>query len=258
MARLVSIDPVADLRVRLNREATDPARAFWTRYLKGIGAFHGVPMAKVRACVRTWWSEHGLDVHPAAVGKRVAIALIEQPMVEEKLAGILVLQDLLGSHLRATDLTAFARLFATESLAEWNVVDWFVMKVLVTLLDRPQGRREVMRAIAQWRTSESMWARRAACLAFVKLAPTGDPMVTEHVLTISATVVWSIERHDQTAVGSVLRELSRAEPARVEAFLRKHALLMSKEAFKLAIAKLPAAQRVELLAHHKRATSLRH
>lgn len=258
MARTVSIDPVADLRVRLSREPTEQARAFWSRYLKGVGTFHGVPMARVRVLVKAWWTDHGLDLHPASVGKRVAIALIEQAMVEEKLAGILVLQDLLGSQLRATDLQEFARLFAAGHLAEWNVVDWFVMKVLVTLLERPQGRREVMRALEQWRASETMWQRRAACLAFVKLAPQGDAVVTDHVLSICATVVWSIERHDQTAVGSVLRELSRAEPTRVEAFLIKHALLMSKEAIKLAVAKLPAANRTALLAHHKRATSLRH
>jgi len=258
MARTVSIDPVADLRVRLARESTDQAKGFWTRYLKGVGSFHGVPMAKVRSCVRTWWTEHGLDVHPASVGKRVALALIEQPIVEEKLAGILVLQDLLGSHLRATDLPEFSRLFAAGHLAEWNVVDWFVMKVLVTLLDRPQGRRDVMRAIAQWRGADTVWQRRAACLAFVKLAPQGGEAVTEHVLSICATVVWSIERHDQTAVGSVLRELSRAEPARVEAFVRRHALLMSREGVRLAVAKLPAGKRSVLLAHHKRATSLRH
>lgn len=258
MARTVSLDPVADLRVRLSREPTDQARAFWTRYLKGAGTFHGVPMARVRTIVRAWWTDHGLDIHPAKVGKCVAIALLEQSMVEEKLAGILVLQDLLGSHLRATDLQEFARLFAAGHLAEWNVVDWFIMKVLVTMLDRPQGRREVMRALVQWRGSETLWQRRAACLAFVKLAPQGDAVITDHVLTICATVVWSSERHDQTAVGSVLRELSRAEPERVEGFLIKHALLMSKESIKLAVAKLPAPKRTALLAHHKRATSLRH
>jgi len=103
-----------------------------------------------------------------------------------------------------------------------------------------------------------VWQRRAACLAFVKLAPQGDAGVGEAVLSICATVVWSIERHDQTAVGSVLRELSRAEPERVEAFVRRHALLMSKEGVRLAVAKFSAAKRTELLAHHKRATSLRH
>jgi len=258
MARLVSFDPVADLRVRLARESTGQARGFWTRYLEGGGSFHGVPMARVKTCVCAWWIEHGLDIHPATVGKRVAIALIEQPMVEEKLAGILVLQELLGSQLRATDLPAFARLFAAGHLAEWNVVDWFITKVLVPLLDRTQGRRDTVRAIAQWRTAETIWQRRAACLAFVKLAPQGDASVTEAMLSICGDVVWSIERHDQTAVGCALRELSRAEPGRVEVFVRRHARLMSKEGVRHAVAKLPSAKRTELLAHHKRATSLRH
>ncbi len=252
-------DPIADLRVRLRREQTDQARAFWKRYLQGAGKFHGVPMAKVRSCVRTWWTDHGLDTHPASVGKRVALALIEQPMVEEKLAGILLLQDF-GSHLRASDLPAFAKLFAKGHLAEWNVVDWFIMKVLVTLLDRPHGRREVARQLAQWRNAETIWQRRAACLAFVKLAPQGDaaiPGLVDHVLTICGTVVWSNERHDQTAVGGVLRELSRAVPARVEAFFHRYARLMSRECARHAVAKYPATKRTELLAHHKRATTLR-
>jgi hypothetical protein len=257
----VPIDPVADLKMRLAREQTDQAHAFWTRYLKGTGSFHGVPMAKVKTCVRAWWTDHGLDAIPAGVGKRVAVALIEQPMTEEKLAGILVLQDLLGAHLRSTDLAAFARLFHAGHLAEWNVVDWFTMKVLVTLLDRPTGRRDVARVLSTWRLADSMWQRRACCLAFIKLAPQGDaalPGLVDHVLAICTTIVWSNERHEQTAVGCVLCELSRAEPERVEGFFRKHALLMSKECARHAVAKFPPAKRAELAAHHKRATSLRH
>lgn len=234
----VPLDPVADLRTRLGREQTP-----------------------LRTCVRTWWTDHGLDTHPAQVGKRVAIALIEQPMVEQKLAGCVVLQDQLGAHLRATDLPTFARLFAADHLAEWNVVDWFIMKVLVTLLDRPTGRRDVARQLAQWRNAETTWQRRAACLAFIKLAPQGEvalPGLVDYVLDICKTVVWSSEQPDQTAVGGVLRELARANPDRVEAFFRRHALLMSKECARHAVAKFPPDKRAELIAHHKRATSLRH
>ncbi len=233
----VPIDPVADLIVRLARDST-----------------------KAKACVRAWWSDHDFGDHPAAVGKRVALALLEQPRPEGKLAGILVLHEFLAAHLRAGDLPGFARLFATGQLAEWGVVDRFTMKVLVTLLDRPTGRREVARTLAQWRTADTVWQRRASCLAFLKLAPLGDavlPGLTDHVLTICATVVWSHEPHDQTAVGCVLRELARAEPVKVEAFFRRHALLMSKDCARHIVAKLPPELRTELLAFHKRATSLR-
>lgn len=256
---MVARDPVADLKRRLARESTEPARAFWTRYLRGVARFRGVPMSAVRRVVRRWWADHGLSEHPATVGKRIALVLIEQPMTEDKLAGILVLQELIGDQLRAADLPSFAKLFAAGHLADWNVVDWFCMKVLATLLDREPGRAEVVRALASWRGADTIWQRRASCISFAKLAPRGDaavPGLTSTILTVCATVVWSNERFDQTAVGWVLRELSRADPTRVEVFFRRHARFMSKECARYAVAKLPEDRRTALLAHHKRATTL--
>lgn len=257
------LDPVADLKRRLNREATDKARAFWTRYLRGRARFRGVPMTKVRTCTHRWWVDHELGTHPGAVGKRIALALLEQPMTEDKLAGIIVLHEVLGDQLRASDLPAFARLFARGHLADWNVVDWFCVKVLSTLLERapdPSSRAELARAISEWRVADTVWQRRASCVAFAKLAVHGEaafPGLCDLVFKICGTVVWSHERFDQTAVGWVLRELSRAEPARVETFFRRYALLMSKECARYAVAKLAPDVRTELLALHKRATSLR-
>jgi 3-methyladenine DNA glycosylase AlkD len=227
-------DPVADLRGRLAR----------------------VPMRRLRPCVRAWWIDHGLGDHPATVGKRVALALIEQPVLADKLAGIVVLH-MLGPQLRGADLAAFAQLFAHGHLAGQGVVDAFTVKVLATLLDRTPGRREVVRTLSQWRGAETTWQRRAACLAFIKLAPTADATVADQILAIAGTVVWSPERSDQTAVGWVLRELSLSEPMRVEAFVRRHARLMSKECARQAVAKFSSAMRRDLLAHHKRATTLR-
>jgi 3-methyladenine DNA glycosylase AlkD len=235
------LDPVADLRRRLARS-------------------RGAPMGKVRSTVRAWWGDHGFADHPAAVGKRIALALIEQRMTRDKLAGIVVLQEILGDQLRVSDLPAFAQLFANGHLADWTVTDWFCMKVLATLLARDAGRAEVARALARWRDADTTWQRRAACISFVKLAPDGDralPGLVELVLSVCARVVWSHERFDQTAVGWVLRELSRGAPDRVEVFFRKHAQLMSKECARHVVAKYPAAQRTALLAHHKRATTIR-
>jgi hypothetical protein len=54
-----------------------------------------------------------------------------------------------------------------------------------------------------------------------------------------------------------LRELSRAEPTRVEAFVRRHARFMSRDCARHSIEKLPAARQQDLLDHWKRATTLR-
>ena len=214
----------------------------------------------LRAVVLGWWSDHGLAEHPAAVGKRIALALLEQKPSEDKLAGIFVFEELLADHLRTTDLPAFADLFARRRLTDDTVVDAFGVKVLGTLLRRVRGRGDVSRALAQWRSAQSPWQRRAACVAFTALAPQGDsalPGLAQLIFTLCGAVVWSPERSDQTAVGWLLRELSRAEPTRVEAFVRRHARFMSRECARHAVDKLPAARQQDLLAHWKRATTLR-
>lgn len=233
------LDPVADLHRRLRRRS---GRTI------------------VRSIVLRWWRDHGLGEHPAAVGKRIALALIERKPLEDKLAGILVLEELLADHLRAADIPAFAELFARNRLGDASVVDAFGVKVLGTLLRRVRGRGDVARALAAWRSAESPAQRRAACVAFVALAPQGDaafPGLTQLIFSVCGAVVWSLERSDQTAVGWLLRELSRAEPTRVEAFVRRHARFMSRECVRHAVDKLPTARQQDLLAHWKRATSLR-
>lgn len=236
------IDPVADLRRRLARAGGD-----------------ALPVGKIRSCVRRWWSDHGLDAHPATVGKRIAVVLIEQRSSAHKLAGTLVLEHI-GDQLRATDVPVFGRLFGGGHLAAFDVVDRFALDVLGALLDREAGQADAARAIAAWRSAETAWQRRAACVAFTRVAANGDtavPGLTSMILGVCATVVWSPMRCDQTAVGWVLRELARAEPDRVEAFFLRHARFMSRACAKLAVAKLPPESRTELLARHTRATTLR-
>ena len=257
----IPLDPVGDLSRRLARAATDQARAFWPHTMRPARTkLHVVPMAKVRTSVHRWWKDHGLHDVPATINKRIAVALIEQPMIDAKLAGIVMLHELMGDQLRVTDLPVVAGLFEAGHLEDWHVVDWFCTKVLVTMLDREPGRPEVATEIARWRDASTTWQRRAACVAFVKLAPQGDaalPNLVELALSICATVVWSLERFDQSAVGWLLRELSHAAPDRVEAFFRRYARLMSKDCARYVVSRFSPELRTELLAHHKRATTLK-
>lgn len=236
------LDPVADLRRRLARGGRQP-----------------LPLAKIRSSVRMWWRDHELDGHPATVGTRIATVLIEQRSPTHKLAGILVLEQL-GEQLRAADVTGFARLFGGDHLAASDVVDRFATCVLGALLERESSQVDVARILAGWRSAESGWQRRAACVAFTRIAANVDPGVpglTSMILGMCATVVWSVERCDQTAVGWVLRELARVEPDRVEAFIARHARFMSRECARLALTTLAPARRRELLALHTRVTTLR-
>ena len=231
-------DPIADVRRRLGRAPR--------------------PAAKLRSIIRAWWSDHGFADLPASVGKRVAFALLERRGACDQLTGIIVLQQPLGEQLRASDLPGFARLFAKPHLDDAMVVDMFATNVLGTLLARETGRGDVIRGLAQWRNASTRWQRRAACLALATLAPRGDAVdgLTDAILLVCATVVWSPEAEDQSAVGMLLRELSRAEPVCTVAFFRRYARLMSRSCARTVVTKLPAPLRSELLAHHRRATTI--
>lgn len=233
-----ALDPIADLRRRLGRRQR----------------------TALRTLVLRWWSEQRFAEDPTAVGRRIAFALLEHAHTETKLAGVVVLHELLADQLRASDLPAFEALFASGTLADGAVVDGFAIKILGTMLHRVRGRAELACELARWRDAESMWQRRAACVAFTALAPQGDaalPQLAQLIFTMCSTVVWSHERVDQTAVGWLLRELSRAEPTRVEAFVRRHARFMSRECIRQAIERLPAPRQKDLVAYWLRATTPR-
>jgi hypothetical protein len=225
----LALDPVADLRRRLARRP------------------------ELRSCIARWWSDHQLSVHPAPVGRRVALALLEQSRIDLKLAGIHVLQHHVESSER--DLPAFERLFAAERLDDRVVAVWFGAKVLGTMLRR--GNPALVRALAQWRNAESIWQRHAACAALATVAPHADAATAQHIVTLCSAIVWSAAALDQRAVASLMRELSRADPARVEAFFRRHARFMSRACARGCVARFSPAQQKELLAYWKRATSLR-
>jgi hypothetical protein len=111
--------------------------------------------------------------------------------------------------------------------------------------------------IADWRTAESTWQRRAACLAFLDLAANPLAGLTPTILTICAAVIWGHERTDQLAAGRLLATVAKIEPARIEAFFRRYARLMTRECARLVVQDLPVERQAALHAHWKRATTIR-
>jgi hypothetical protein len=243
--RLRALDPVADLKRRLARESSST-------------------LPTIRRVTRAWWKQHGFADQIAAagtaeVGKRIGIILITQRPYECKRAGIFVLSELVGEQLHNLDLGALATLLDGGHLADIALVEAFAVRVLGRVLSREDTQARAIYDIAQWRHAEKAWQRHAMCLAFLELAPRARDVVglTEVILAICASVVWSIDPIDQTAVGWILSELSRSEPDRVEAFFLRYCRFMSKACARSAVARYALARRTELLAQHKRATTLR-
>jgi len=211
-------------------------------------------MADVRAELHDWYRVHGLAEGSGQKQADLALELIQQDHTEDKLAGML----LLGEVLIPTDdpgyadlLPGFAGLFQDGHLADWNSVDWFCVKVLGPLVER--DREPCARAIGEWRRSSSLWQRRASAVAFVNVVRQGDlfPGFLRMVLESCEELVRSSERFSQTAAGWVLREISRVDPALVESFVRTHVADLSSEALASSSRKLSPEVRAELLRLHR-------
>lgn len=243
--KLRALDPVADLRRRLAREAPSSLPA-------------------IRRITRAWWKRHGFAEQIAAagsaeVGKRVGMILVAQRGYACKRAGLVVLGELVGEHLHSLDLDALAALLRDGHLAEPTLVEAFAVRVLGRVLARDDGRTRAIYDLAQWRHAERAWQRHAMCLAFTVIVPRAQAIagLTEIALAICASVVWSIDPIDQAAVAWLVRDLSLVEPERVALFFVRYCRFMSRASARTAVSRYSHARRAELLAHHRRATTLR-
>jgi 3-methyladenine DNA glycosylase AlkD len=258
-------EQIAKLQQRLDEKATPKTKTWWESYLKNVIPYRGVKMADIRAALHGWLSDeavHPMSGEPSRVGllpsqaqKDLAFSLMQERYAEDKLAGILYAGEVLlpeGALDWPEDVPRFAALFQDGHIYDWNTCDWFCVKVLGPLVQR--YGEPCARAIAGWRTAESLWQRRASGVAFVNLAKDGDknfPGFTNMLLEICAATVEHPERFAQTGTGWVLRELSPAEPGQVTGFIEAYLHRFSREGLHRAVDKLDTETQTRLKQMHR-------
>jgi 3-methyladenine DNA glycosylase AlkD len=238
--------PTATLDAELAARVEAKAHRYWTSLMKGEARFRGVPMAGVRASVRRVWSDHGLASWPVDDLLSLAQRWFAGAASEEQLAAVLLLAEHAHGRLRLEHADALAVPLAAGHVRDWNVTDWYATKALHAFLTGDDVvRRELeprARALAGWTTAPTLWQRRAGLVAFVKLAPRAaeafDGFVSL-VLEACSNNLAHEGRFAHTGPGWVLRELSRARPEAVAAFVEAHPE-MSSEARRMATARLRA------------------
>lgn len=245
---------VSRVQAELAARADAKTREFWDRYLAGQVSFRGVPMEGVREVVDLVWRE---DLSPRGdrtrAGLDLALALLREPLGDDKLAGVLLLAEKLPDDLKPADLPRLAAAFDDGSIADWNTCDWLAVKLLGPLLARKPDGATFARAVAAWKDAPGLWRRRAACVAFVPVARRGDaavPGLTRLVLGVCAKTVRDPERFAQTGTGWVLRELALADRPAVLAFVERNLPCFSVEALRSVTQKMPKTVSKDLLARH--------
>jgi 3-methyladenine DNA glycosylase AlkD len=113
-------------------------REWWSKYLRGAASFRGVKMEDIRTAVHAWFEEEQLGEY-LSVGqqKDLALMLLEEDHTEDKIAGVLFLQEILlpeGALDWRSELPRFARLFDDGYISDWSICDWLCVKVLGPLV----------------------------------------------------------------------------------------------------------------------------
>jgi len=211
---------------RLESLADPKTARWWENYVKHDTKFHGVGIPKIREELKNWYITEGIGSLEPEVQLELALSFFDEDFAEEKLAGILFLQLYLYDRFDfAFLLKRFESLFAQGLIYDWNICDWFCVRVLGPMIEK-HGMKCAL-GISKWATASNVWLVRCSVVAFANIAKNGD--FTDILIESSQKLITREERFAKTAVGWILRELSRKEKVTVANFIRDHLNDFSKE-----------------------------
>jgi 3-methyladenine DNA glycosylase AlkD len=229
----------AAVKEALARRASPARAAATTRFFKcGPGEygegdrFIGVTVPQQREVARAF-----ATLPPAEVR-----ALLASPVHEHRLTAVLIL---IGQFQRGDQArrTAIYRLLlgARRALDNWDLVDTAAPRIFgAYLLDHPAERPRFERLLA----SARLWDRRIAILTAGGLGRAGAPQL---LLDFAARSLGDSHDLMHKAVGWMLREAGKRDPAVLRAFLDRHAAEMPRTMLRYAIERLSANERTGYL-----------
>jgi 3-methyladenine DNA glycosylase AlkD len=223
------VDGVDEVTAAL-RELGRPERAVQEkRYLKSELDFLGVPLPEIRRVVKS-----ALRQHETLDAIEWALALWDASLWERRAAAVEVLRARIAT-LTAEDLATVEQLI--RQAAGWALVDPLAGDVAGPLARRHPG--QAWPVIDRWPADPDFWIRRSALLALLSGIRAGDPDLGR--LDAYATrMLPEKEFFIRKAIGWVLRELSKKDPAYVTGWTAAHARELSGVTFREATRHLPA------------------
>ena len=234
---------VHNLQLRLNKVASKKTRDWWERYIKHNTIFRGVGIPQIREEIKKWHKQEQIIKLPLEDQLNLALSFFAENHAEDKLAGVLLLQDYLYDKFDWKILIPkFENLFKNNYIYDWNVCDWFCVRVLGPMIK--ENGLPCAEAITKWNTSKNVWQARSSLVAFANYTKHSEYKLL--MLGSCSKLIRREERFAKTAVGWILRELSKTDKKAVMAFIEKHARYFSKESLENGIKKLSLSEKEEL------------
>ena len=229
-------------RGKLTENKDETTAAAQMKYMKGAVRFYGLKTPLLKEVFSSFYSP-SISSLPLAAQIFMAFKLLESETFEEKYTSILIFSKNLRTLNAQETLQDLAKaLDSPRCVCEWATCDGIASRVIHYLIVK---NAELAAQVASWKSSESIWRQRCACVSFVKMARFGGH--NEIILDLCSTVVRRVERFAQLGVGWVLRELSLADLEAVVEFIKKNYGQFSREGLRYAIEKMSPSLKKKLL-----------
>lgn len=234
---------VTRVRRELKRMSQPAGRFDASRYFRGTGdlGFYNVGTGPMRALARAIHAEHR-DVWTVDDAVAFADALIEDRYLEVKSVGIEVLARY-RRDFHPSLLPIWKRWLAENHSANWATTDAMCGALIGPLI---VSFPEVDARLRAWSHDRNMWVRRASIVGLIPRARRGESL--DLVYEIAKRLHADREDLIQKAVGWVLREAGKTDPARLERYLLANGSRIPRTTLRYAIERFPERKRQDLLA----------
>ena len=213
-------------QIALEAEATKKTKQWWEKYMKNVIPFRGVGIPKNRELLTEWRKLNGIDKWSLEDQLDLALAFFKEPVAEDKLAGIILIQNHLYDKLPWKMLLGkYTEIYERKLIFDWNICDWFCVRVLSATIE--ENGKQCAIAITSWKDADYLWQARSSVVPFVNLA--SESSYYPYIQEACAVLIGRKERFSKTAVGWVLRDISKHDEQFVVSFVDNHLKLFSKE-----------------------------
>lgn len=231
------------LKSRIDKYSDVKRKQWFENYIKHNTKYRGVEITTVRTELKDWYKQEKIDELALDEQLNLALSFFEEEYTEDKFSGILFLQLYLCDKFDYQVLLArFESIFENDLIYDWSVCDWFCTRVLRQMI-KSNGDK-CAEAITEWNSAENVWQARCSIVSFTTL--TKDDRYTTLLLESCDKLIRREERFAKTAVGWILRELSKAQKQVVVDFIEGYRPHFSRESHENAIKYFEKAEKKEM------------
>jgi len=222
---------IKSLQTSLESISSQKKKEWWEKYMRYVIEFRGVGIPEIRKIQKDWYVNY-LSHLSYEEQAEVAMALFEETLAEDKLAGVLLFQNYLYDKVSlAYMMQQYESIFEKELIYDWNICDWFCVRVLsktIKLYDMQAVDR-----ISKWKDESYLWQARASVVAFIGLTAHREyyPAIFENC----STLIKRDERFSKTAVGWILHDIYKEDKEIVLHFVDQNLKYFDNESLKNAL-----------------------